>query len=121
MIWKWMVGFILVGTAAAIYAIPEPANYCSQIYFSQNTGSSYSCKAGLNALTLTSTNHTPASVSIDVPGMAWLTSAGADPKHVTHTPGLPLGPGRFLEVASGNGLIYFKTTKPVVITTSFAR
>lgn len=109
---------VLVGSAAVVgvvgvYSQPPPANKPCTLSESDPMHSAvYSCPTGLNTVALFDRLAKPvyASVTVNVPSQAWLTTIG-DVETLKTLPiklGPPviLGPGSFMAVGSGQGLIY---------------
>lgn len=118
--WKWLLAIILVGTVVS-FAMQPNTDTCRQLYYSTSSGSAYKCAAGLNSLRLTSSHHTDATITTDVPATVWITTDGTDAKTAERSTPDHIGPHMLIRLAGGNALIYLRTSAPVTITTSFAQ
>lgn len=124
LIWSNTVLKILIGAAVIIIAVgiyfqPSGDKPCSQVSFILNHSAVFSCPLGLSTVSLRAVHPVYASVTTNVQTEAWLTAYG-DTETLASLPkrlGAPaiLGPGAFLAVGNGQGLVYISGKSPFLV------
>lgn len=118
---KILVGLAIVITVVGVYMTPPTSQPCVTIAKYPNRSEVFQCPAGLSSVNLSTDNPIGVytTVSTDVQTSAWLVAKGteADEKHLEKLgPAAILGPGAFLAVGNGNGLVYIDGKSKYLVT-----
>jgi hypothetical protein len=114
---KIMVGLLLAVSVIAVNEQPSGTKACSKVSYVPNRSAVFDCMAGLSVVSLRNPYDIPifTTVTASVRSEAWLTVPGDNEtvKTIRAKLGAPvvLGPGAFMAVASGAGLVYVKAEK----------
>lgn len=108
---KILVILLVIGMAVYYDEKPSDTQPCSTIENYPGRSAVYECNGGLSTVYLHSTDNRYTTVTASVRSSAWLTAAGDDETENTLLanklgPAGVIGPGAFMAVANGNGLVY---------------
>ena len=114
---KILVGILVVGSIVYYDTQPDSTVACSRVSYVPNRSIVYNCMAGFSAASLKNPYKIPVYTTItsSVRSEAWLTSIGdvETAKKIRKSLGAPvvIGPGAFMAVGSGEGLVYIQSSQ----------
>jgi len=114
---KILVGILVVGTVVYYNTQPSTTKECSRVSYVPNKSAVFNCEAGFNVASLRNPYKIPiyTTVTSSVKAEAWLTNNGDDEKAKTIRkrlgPPVVIGPGAFMAVGSGEGLVYIRASQ----------
>jgi hypothetical protein len=118
---KVLVGLAIIITVVGTYETPPSSVPCVTISKFPNRSEVFQCPKGLSSVVLS--NQSPVGVyttiSTDKPTQAWLTAVGTSATEKTlNKLGAPvvLGPGAFMAVGNGKGLVYVDSKTSYLLT-----
>lgn len=118
---KVLVGMAVITVVVGVYMSPPTSQPCVTISSFPNRSKVFQCPKGLSTVSLTS--HSPIGVyttlSTDKPTEAWLTTVGTKETEKTVRslgPASILGPGAFMAIGDGKGLVYIDSKTSYLLT-----
>lgn len=118
---KILVGMAVITVVVGVYMSPSNSQPCVTIAKYPNRSEVFQCPKGLSSVILKNDNPIGVytTVSTDVQTQAWLVNIGtkADEKHLSKLGTADiLGPGNFLAVGNGKGLVYIEGKTKYLVT-----
>jgi hypothetical protein len=118
---KILVGMAVITVVVGVYMSPPTSQPCVSISKFPNRSQVFQCPKGLSSVILRNDNPIGVytTVSTDVQTQAWLVEVGtkADEKHLDKLGSAAiLGPGAFLAVGNGKGLVYIEGKTSYLVT-----
>jgi hypothetical protein len=118
---KVLIGLAIITVVVGTYETPKTDNPCVTISKFPARSEVFQCPPGLSSVVLRNDNPIGVytTVSTDVQTSAWLVALGtkATPKTLDNLgPAVVLGPGAFLAVGDGKGLVYINGAKKYLVT-----
>lgn len=118
---KVLVGLAVIIVSVGVYMTPKTDNPCVTISKFPNRSEVFECPPGLSSVVLSTANPIGVytTVSTDVQTSAWLVAVGTSATEKTLSklgPAVILGPGNFLAVGNGKGLVYIDGKTKYLVT-----
>ena len=125
---KIWLGVLVIAGVVGLYAAPVSGTVpCSRVSDYPDHSEVFQCHKGLNAAVLTNMRPYPVftTISTDVQTQAWLTKIGDGEtvKTLQKNLGYPvvLGPGAFMAVSNGAGLVYIVSKTQFLLTVAWSQ
>lgn len=121
---KVIIGVIVVMTVVYYSEKPSTEHPCSQIEYYPKRSAVYQCEAGMNTVALRASPLTYTTLTSNVRASAWLTEDGVSVTRKQLEAGrlgasVTLGPGSFMAIANGNGLVYVLSDTAIILSVAW--